>query len=178
MVGTTIEVFGVKALIDNLSDFGAEVQYKTAQSMVAYGAGLFKKEVQRRCPIDTGTLKKSIAVRKQSGKWAKDVIYYVTNTGKGWYAHIVEFGSIRHPGGYEIKLRPSKGKKVMSGWNTAGRSGGQIWDEVYGTKYIHPALKAQPFFRPGFDENRITVLNKMKVQLGRAVMRYRKKYAA
>jgi HK97 gp10 family phage protein len=184
MTGTTIEIFGVKALIDNLSDFGAEVQYKHAERMIAYGASQFKREVQRRCPVDTGNLKKSIMTRKQSAKWGKEVKYYVTNasggkyTNNGWYAHIVEFGSVRHPGGYEIKLKPSSGKKVMSGWSVAGRSGGQMYGQVYGTKYMHPPQKAQPFFRPAFDENKVTILYKMKKQLGRAVERYRKKHAA
>jgi HK97 gp10 family phage protein len=198
MAVTFVQVFGAKALIDNLSDFGAQIQYGAAQRMALHGAKLFQAEVKKRVPVQTGQLQRSIRVVKLHKSWAPLIEYAVTaysgeKYGKendGWYAHIVEFGSGPYRTG-GISKRTSRFKRAGGTWLIGPRQdtryksgrirsygsgrraisiGGNVVSQV-----IHTGARPKPFFRPAWHESKHAILYAMKNELAKSVKRYQQR---
>lgn len=101
----------------------------TTQRVMIESANFLLTEMEVRVPVDSGDLRKSLAVRVEGDR--------VTVGPDVPYASYVEFGTQPH------EIRPKKPDGVLR-----FKVNGQ-W--VYAKVVNHPGTKAQPFVRPAFD---------------------------
>ena len=173
-----VKIEGLDLLNRRLRQLPLAIQQKAAQNMTSAGAQLIKREAKERCPVATGNLRDSIVSRKVSKGAQMPVRYWVTHSeggrGKpnGWYAHIVEFGSFKKPGGWDMPTKKTGRKKVMA---RQGRSG--FW-RVFGTKAHHPFLPPQPYMRKAFDEKWEKAVKLMGKRLEKFITKQEFKLAA
>jgi len=92
-----IEVNGLDEVLKKLKKLPEKVQKRVLVGAVRAGAKPIIKEAKRLVPVRTGTLKKSIGVVKRRSK-NKNLIHFTVTPRKkkgGWYAHYVEFGTLK-----------------------------------------------------------------------------------
>jgi HK97 gp10 family phage protein len=122
----TVDVKGLRDLGLQMRSLSADMAGKIARQAMASGAGVSRKSIKARVPVDTGNLKAAVimkrvrdsrlteeyvvAVRKGKTRDAKAAKKGEGKLGKdAFYAHMVEFGTVK--------------------------------------------MRAQPFVRPGFEES-------------------------
>lgn len=123
---------GGRELDDMLRTLAPKIHANIMRSALRAGANEFKKQAQATVPVDTGELRRSLAVSTRSR--GGTVTATLKARGKiAPHAHLVEFGTKPH------KIAP-KGKKgaLKIGINVVGA-------------VSHPGSKPKPFFRPAFD---------------------------
>ncbi len=90
-----VTVKGVDELLKALKQFPQNIQKNVLKGAVRAGAASLVKEAKANVPADTGNLKKSIGVVEVKSKKPQYVQFKVTSRkGFGWYAHMVEFGTL------------------------------------------------------------------------------------
>lgn len=108
-----VEILGMDAILKKLKILPERVQKNVLVGAVRASAKPMIKEAKSLVPVESGTLKKSIGIRKRRSKDKKIVRFSVAPLKKkdGWYAHFVEFGTVKqtaHP-----FMRPAFEKKGM-----------------------------------------------------------------
>lgn len=102
MSNVSFEVKGLKELNAKLKSIGPFVRDKVLSSAVNSGAQIIKRDAIARAPLDTGTLKRSIYVKRISERGNNEAAYIVgVRKGKkfrkknqdAFYWTFVEFGT-------------------------------------------------------------------------------------
>ena len=136
---------GIEEMTRRLEQLGTRVAARGPSAGVRAGGTAIIKEMRRRAPKETGSLKKSIGQKVKQYRRNQTVTSIIGarskryETAKGnrnpaYYAHLVEYGVSAH---------------------RTGKQGGR-----------HPGFKARPFMRPAWDvaapRAREAVIDKMK----------------
>jgi len=90
---------GFDELSDALEDLGRETSGKLIIKALRAGAKPIVKDYKDNVPVRTGTLKKSIGVAVHKNSDGSKDLLVLAKSGKtrkynGWYAHLVEFGTV------------------------------------------------------------------------------------
>lgn len=106
-----VEILGMDEILKKLKILPERVQKNVLVGAVRASAKPMIKEAKSLVPKDSGTLKKSIGIRKRRSKDKNIVTFSVAPLKKkgGWYAHFIEFGTVKqvsHP-----FMRPAFEKK-------------------------------------------------------------------
>lgn len=140
-----VQMAGIEEMTKNLEKIGTRVALRGPDAAVRAGGSVIIREMRRRAPKDTGSLKKSLGQKVKKYKRSKTSTAiigarskrYQTDQGRknpAYYAHLVELGVAPHK---------------------TGKRGG-----------MHPGFAAAPFMRPAWDASapraREAVINKMK----------------
>lgn len=135
-------VKGLDELLDNLKDLPEKFHNNVFRAAVRGGASEYVKESRKNLGSGYDTLKRSLKVKSERGGrgWIRLKVHPERGRGAkydGWYAHIVEFGSYKHPSGWDItpwKSKSGSGKKALSlGANT-------VFSKVH-----HPGIRPTRF---------------------------------
>ena len=124
---TTVASADVHALAEALKRSGKEAHATTYEVLIR-SANYLLTEMQVRVPVDSGELRRSLAVRVEG-----DRVVIGPDTP---YAGFVEFGTKPH----EIRAKPGK--------SLAFTMNGQ---QVFARVVHHPGTRAQPFVEDSFD---------------------------
>lgn len=90
-----VTVKGVDELLKALKQFPQNIQKNVLKGAVRAGAASLVKEAKANVPVDTGNLKESIGIVAVKSKKPQYIQFKVTTRkGDGWYAHMVEFGTL------------------------------------------------------------------------------------
>ena len=142
--GLDFDMRGIAEMTKNLEQLGTRVAARGPAAAVRAGSSVIIKEMRRRAPNETGSLKKSMGQKVKNYRGNKTVTSivgarskrYATakgNRNPAYYAHLVELGVAPH----------RTGKRGM-----------------------HPGFAARPFMRPAWDaaapRARAAVIDKMK----------------
>lgn len=140
-----LQMAGIEEMTKNLEKLGTRVALRGPAAAVRAGSAVIIKEMRRRAPVETGSLKKSLGQKVKNYRRSKTVTSVVGarskryDTDKGrrnpaYYAHLVELGVSPH---------------------RTGKKGG-----------MHPGFAAAPFMRPAWDaaapRARQAVIDKMQ----------------
>lgn len=128
---------GIAEMEKKLHQLGTRMATRGVSSGIRAGGSVIIKEMRRRAPKETGSLKKAIGQKIKNYRGQKIMTgiigarskSYATKKGKrnpAFYAHLVELGTAPH----------ATGKKKAFYRRGKGR---------------HPGAKAQPFMRPAWD---------------------------
>lgn len=101
-----ISLQGVEEMTRNLEKIGTRVALRGPNAAVRAGSSVIIKEMRRRAPVDTGSLKKALGQKVKTYRRSKTVvsivgarsILYQTSKGKrnpANYAHLPELGTKR-----------------------------------------------------------------------------------
>ena len=138
------KVKGMDELRKALSKITARAQLEASVTLTKTAAQTIARAARKKCPVVSGTLKKSIIVRQVSKKSKKYITYHVGHkmSGKnnGWYGRLVEFGTLAH----EIPKKSNAEK-----YNNATML---INGSFIGGTVQHPGAEKKPYMRPAFDE--------------------------
>lgn len=119
------------------------------------GARVFQEEAIRRVPVDTGTIKRNIIIKRAEEKssGAEKQTYLVTvrtgkhgNEGDAYYWRFVEGGH---------KIVPRKPENVT--W--------KVHREAMALEYGSSRVPAKPFIRPAFESMKRAAVEAMKARL-------------
>lgn len=124
-------VQGGRELDELLKTLAPKLQRNVSRAALRAGAVVFRDEIRRTAPTDSGALKKSVRVTSRARGNNVSASAKVGNS-VAWYAHLVEFGTRPHV----IKAKPGKSMNVA----------GQPRKEVN-----HPGIVGKPFIRPAAD---------------------------
>lgn len=116
-------------LRDAFEDAGQNI---SLQEVLQSAASYILAEMESRCPVDSGNLRRSLGIRVVG-----DRVIIGPDAELAPYAAYVEFGTRPH------EIRPKKEGGVL-----VFRSQGRL---VYARVVQHPGTKAQPFIRESFD---------------------------
>jgi HK97 gp10 family phage protein len=125
---TAVASADIHGIAEALRRTGKDSQ-ATTQRVLIESANFLLAEMEARVLVDSGDLRRSLAVRVEGDK--------VTVGPDTPYASYVEFGTQPH------EIRPKKADGVLV-FQAGGRT-------VYAKVVKHPGTKAQPFVRPAFD---------------------------
>jgi len=159
-----IKTKGLKELDRELGALSHRLQVQGANAMNRSGANVILRAARKKCPVETGNLKKSLTVVQMKSAKTGSAVHWVTHTtgrgvkNDGWYAHIVEFGNIHGP--YDIPKRGRATKKLMS-----GKEG------TFGRRIESKTWRAKPYMRPAFYENEEKAIDMMAENLGKFLER-------
>ena len=106
-----IKMLGVDAILKKMKMLPDRVQKNVMVGAIRASAKPIIKEARALVPKDIGTLKKSIVATRRKSKDKNIIHFSVAPTKKkgGWYAHLIEFGTVKseaHP-----FMRPALEKK-------------------------------------------------------------------
>ena len=106
-----VEISGMDEILKKLKILPDRVQKNVLTGAIRASAKPMIKEARSLVPKDKGTLKKSIGVVKRRSKDKKIVQFSVAPLKKkgGWYAHFIEFGTVKMPS--HPFMRPAFEKK-------------------------------------------------------------------
>lgn len=169
----SVKIEGLEEIQRALKGLEKKMQKKLLRAALGAGTREVRDEVRRHVPVDTGNLKRSIRARvKRLGRtgWAAKVVptqkllkkegggwQPLDKTDKnqhdGWYAHIVEYGT--------VSPRLPRGKKKMK----------FTYKGVTQFRHRVRGMPAKPFFRPGWDASKGRVVPKVKQSLSRGISR-------
>lgn len=109
-----LQVKGLRELGAAMRGLSADMAGKVARQAVAAGAGVSRKAIRQKAPVDTGNLRAAIVMKREKntrlteeyvvavrkGK-RRDVAAAKSGQGKlgkdAYYAHMVEFGTVKMP---------------------------------------------------------------------------------
>lgn len=101
MAKSAVRIDGLADLEKRLSLLSKDIGGKVARGATSAGARVIQKDAIRRAPVLTGTLKKSIVVKRE--KRTQLAAEYAVGWKKprkkgdpdGWYGRLVEFGTVK-----------------------------------------------------------------------------------
>ena len=107
-----IEIQGIEEMTKNLEKIGTRVALRGPNAAVRAGGSVLIKEMRRRAPRETGSLKKALGQKIKTYRQSKSVVSIVGPRSKRYetaqgrrnpsnYAHLVELGTKSrraHPG--------------------------------------------------------------------------------
>lgn len=125
---TAVASADINGIAEALRRTGKDSEATTMRVLIE-SANFLLAEMEARVPVDSGALRKSLAVRVEGDK--------ITVGPDTPYADYVEFGTKPHV------IKPKKPGGVLR-FQVNGQ-----W--VYAKVVNHPGTKAQPFVRPAFD---------------------------
>lgn len=126
----SIKVSGLRELGQRMRSLSADMAGKVARQATAAGAGVARKNIKARVPVDTGNLRAAVVMKRvrdtnlteeyvvavRKGK-RRDVTAAKKGEGKlgkdAYYAHMVEFGTVKMPAqpfvrpGFEESVQPA-----------------------------------------------------------------------
>ena len=147
-----IQMQGIEEMTKKLEKLGTRVALRGPAAAVRAGSSVIIKEMRRRAPVETGSLKKALGQKVKNYRGSGTVTSivgarskrYETAKGKrnpAYYAHLIELG-----------VKPHRTGKKKFGYRR-GRG-------------MHPGFRAQPFMRPAWDaaapRARKATIDKMK----------------
>lgn len=108
-----IDVIGMDDIIKKLKILPERVQKNVLTGAIRASTKPIIKEARNLVPKDSGTLKKSIGTKKRRSR-DKNIIHFSVSPQKGgknngWYAHFVEFGTVKQTA--QPFMRPAFEKK-------------------------------------------------------------------
>ena len=153
---SSIHVKGFEEWNTKLAQLPERMQKSVHKSAVRGGARELIKIAKRNLPGNYTTLKKSLKIRVRRSRKGLIRMRVHPERGKGarhdgWYAHIIEFGSYKHPAGWDIEPWKSKqgvGKKAIS-------FDGQAYGKVH-----HPGIRPIRFMTRAQDRQ-LDIINAM-----------------
>lgn len=150
------EVKGLKELLASLKQFPQNIQKNVVRGAIRAGAASLVKEAKANVPVDSGALQLSLRVIKVKAKKPQYIQFKVTAKEKmftkrfklkdgtkwsikgqidGWYAHMIEFGTlgkrdlVKHPLSPKTKRTPKAKEMAEKGFG----------------------IPAHPFMRPAYE---------------------------
>ena len=147
-------VKGLDELLDNLKNLPEKMHNNVFRAAVRGGAREYIKASKQNLSGRYDTLKRSLKIKsKRAGRGR---IHLTVHPERGrsakydaWYAHIVEFGTYKHPGGYPI---PKKGTTPMPIGANA----------VFSKIRRHPGLRPTRFMSRAIREERRIIEGMLK----------------
>ena len=132
-----VTVLGMEEILKKLKKLPERVQKNVLTGAIRASAKPIVKEAKRLVPTDSGTLKKSIGVRKRRSKNKNIIRFSIAPLSKkdGYYGRFIEFGTyakLDHP-----MKRPRMGKLGERRAKIVANGGG---------------IPAHPFMRPAFEK--------------------------
>lgn len=94
---------GLDEIFKEFKKMEEKAHRKILLKAVRKAARILRKRAKENAPVDTGTLKKSIAIKtlkKIENHLASVIVgarHGINEKDDGWYAHILEFGSVKMP---------------------------------------------------------------------------------
>lgn len=142
-------VKGIEDWTKKLNELTPRMQKNVFTSAVNGGASKYIKIARRNLGGGYTTLKKSLKSKKRRSPKGRIKITVYPEQGKGakndgWYAHIVEFGSYKKPGGWDIYPWRSKVERE-AGERITGKKALAIGANVVYSKVRHPGIKPKRF---------------------------------
>jgi HK97 gp10 family phage protein len=158
----SIKITGLDQINAVLKQLPENIGRRAANTAVRAAGMTIRKAIMARIPKGkTGNLAKSIKVKKQRDQQGKTT-YTVYSSAP--HAHLVEYGTAPHiiVAGRKTNRKSTyeTGKKTLSDGSS-----------IFGTQINHPGAKAEPFFRPAFDESAERALANMREVMAKAVAR-------
>ena len=126
-----IQMRGIEEMTKNLEQLGTRVALRGPAAAVRAGGAVIVKEMRRRAPVETGSLKKSLGQRVKTYRRSKTVTAivgarskrYETTKGRrnpAYYAHLIELGVSPHRLGKRGHHPGFRGRPFMrSAWDAA-----------------------------------------------------------
>lgn len=141
----------IERALKNLPD---AVQNRVTKSMLRAGARVVVLAARQNLPGNYGTLKRSIATKIVRQRRSGNLTALVGAKKEGWYAHIVEFGTL---GSRAEPLSPKtrRQRKYKKG--------------------LPEGLKPHPFLRPALDENKAEIMRAIQQKFYPAMEREAKR---
>lgn len=135
-----VKVEGLEELVKALKELPIEIQKRPLRSAVSAASKLIADSAISKVPVDTGNLRKAI--------------YRYRSRSESGNGRETFFVGVR------------KGKKKVNGRTVTTQGEAWYWRFVeFGTKN----QRAQPFLRPAFESNKSEAIEKMKMQLKKAI---------
>ena len=151
-----IKVDGLDELKRNLDKLSGDIRLKGGERSCRAGAAEIRKAMIEECKSET--LRQTMKIVKVHKKGNPKAKYFITHKKKGdldpFFAHLMEYGPIHKPGGWDIKPRKAKALGYK------GR---------FGKHVRHPGFQPKPYMRPGFDNSKEDAINEMAKRLRRFI---------
>lgn len=175
MAVVTVKVEGLRELGERMRGLSEAVNKKIARAATAAAAGVIKKAAQQKVPVDTGTLKKGIVVKRippgESGRTSMHMVTVSTREMRKYAAKsraaIVE---LQGP----IAPRMVNGKLVTARKLLGRKDSYESFGDLFYAHFIEfgtVKMSARPFMRPAFDQNKERAVEVMKATLARGIER-------
>lgn len=136
MIAVNVRLEGHEQLQRWLTNLGPKLAKKITRKALREGCKVVAKEVKVTVPVDSGELKKSIAVRVVK-KRKKDWIRFRIHTGDAFYARFLEYGFFKRP------VRRTEAGKFISIGRNRDRQGKAVEDATW--------IPPRPFMRQAFE---------------------------
>jgi HK97 gp10 family phage protein len=121
----TLNLRGIKDIEKTISKLAPELQKAAYKAVISAGARVVLREAKSRVAVDTGTLKRSLAIKAKV------------------------FGSTPY-----AVIGPRLAKTKKRGVSQAKNSASTTWINAYRVEYGTSTARAQPFMRPALDASR------------------------
>lgn len=126
------KITGIKELQKKMEELEKATQKKVLRSISRKSLNIYVKEARQNAPVDSGNLKKSIG-NESAKRTGREKVAIVagprrkkgSNTGKGYHAHLLEFGTAKMRA--KPYLRPAwdtKNSEVLDKYKS------QMWEEI------------------------------------------------
>ena len=157
MIGVNVQVQGFEQMLERFRQLGPTVEKTVLRRALKQAGEVFKDDIARRAPTDTGTLARSIATWSRTKK---------------------KYGEMKISVGPSSKKEPGLLVK-----HTASRSyttvGGHKWKKGVEENYFYPAgieygtihHPAKPFMRPSFEGKSAEVARLVEQELWHGIER-------
>jgi len=163
-----LEVKGLNKTFRALSSLGSYIQKKASVGMTRSTASSLARTVRKNCPVRTGTLKKSVRIKRIKQKRSKKINYIVGFTyGKnvkydGSHAVMVEFGTGRH---FIPRVKKGRAPKPVRM---------RIGNTIITGPIEHPGTKGKRFVTRSFEEGYRNAITLGQRTFDRSIKKYRK----
>lgn len=130
-----VTVSGLAELHKMLQQLPGKIEGNLMRGALRAGQKVFLDAARSRVPVDSGELRDSLRIQTKgkSKKFGWVRVNLVAGNKKAWYAHMVEFGTVRH------MIKPRK-------------AGGSLFFGGESRKSVdHPGARQRPFMRPALD---------------------------
>lgn len=152
-MGITLNLRGIKEIEKAISKLAPELQKAAYKAVILEGARVVLREAKSRVPVDTGTLKRSLAIKAKV------------------------FGTTPY-----AVIGPRLAQTKKRGAVQAKKSASTTWVNTYRVEHGTSTRRAQPFMRPALDASRSKVhaafTKGLEKYLHRTARRLAKKAAA
>ena len=142
-------VKGLDELLSNLKLLPHKMHNNVFKAGIRGAARAYIKESRKNLGPGYNTLKKSLKIKSRRSPKQRILMQVTPERGKnakndGWYAHIVEFGSFKHPGGWDITPWRSRTEKE-AGKRISGKKALSLGANLVFSKTHHPPIKPTRF---------------------------------
>lgn len=122
----SVQIKGLRELGERMRSLSADMAGKVARQATAAGAGVARKNIKARAPVDTGNLQAAVVMKR-----VRD-----TNLTEE----------------YVVAVRKGKTRDAKAGKAGTGRKGKDAFYAGF-NEFGTVKMPAQPFVRPGFEES-------------------------